>query len=542
MRQPRKFLEIIMYWANFLHIYQPAEQQPDILEAVTAQCYRPLLEGLKANPGSKITLNINGALTELFEKHDYTDILDLLRQLGSGGQIEFTSSAKYHAFLPLTDRDEIIRQIKINDETNLRILGDAYNPRGFFPPEMGYTPELAPLIEALGFEWIILDEIACHGEVERVDYTKLHSIEGTSLKVFFRERRISNLIMSAVARTPETLKESIEEDMQSGKYVITAMDGETFGHHRPGLEGLLFDIFSDPAFNLITISEIADHYKEDEPVTPHASTWASSKADLERGVQFLSWSDPDNEIHAWQHELTTLALKKIKELKNAPEKGRSDLDSDRGVREARSKRYSTSTASSPGAKNEDMNQIWTSLREQMDVALASDHYWWASAKPWWSVEMIEDGAYRLLNIIRQAPSTSDEEKQRAALLYENIISTAFDWQRTGKIREMAKQQNEALRIPFKDRTVGADEPWVYKAFTDMMKRLEDEAAERGEYEQAVLWRDASHKLANKLDIYEAMNAINLLRTKIPHDEVEQTIIDYKEEYLRVRGGQPEQRG
>ena len=90
--------------------------------------------------------------------------------------------------------------------------------------------------------------------------------------------------------------------------------------------------------------------------------------------------------------------------------------------------------------------------------------------------------------------------------------------------------------------MGADEPWVYKAFTDMMKRLEDEAAERGEYEQAVLWRDASHKLANKLDIYEAMNAINLLRTKIPHDEVEQTIIDYKEEYLRVRGGQPEQRG
>ena len=62
--------------------------------------------------------------------------------------------------------------------------------------------------------------------------------------VYFRERRMSNLIMSAVVRSPETLKEAMAEDLKSSRYLITAMDGETFGHHRPGLEKLLFDIFN----------------------------------------------------------------------------------------------------------------------------------------------------------------------------------------------------------------------------------------------------------------------------------------------------------
>lgn len=501
-----------MFWANFLHIYQPTQQQPDILEAVVAESYRPMFLGLKKNPKAKITLNINGALVELFDKYKYHDLLDLLRELGKNGQIEFTGSAKYHTFLPLINEQETIRQININDETNKYFLGEAYSPKGFFPPEMGYTEDVSRIIDELGFEWIILDEIACHGSVESVDYTKLHKIKNTNLYAYFRERRISNLIMSAVARTSKKLKETIKQDLKSGKYVITAMDGETFGHHRPGLENLLFDIFKDPDFKLITISEIKKHYKETEEVSPHKSTWASSELDMERGVQFLSWSDPDNPIHAWQHELSNLALKKVYQLCGSPDK--------------QLKAYSKPCAS---------------LRKNMDIALASDHFWWASAKPWWSIEMIEDGAFRLLEIVRQSSSAKDNDKTRAAELYEKIVSTAFDWQRTGKIREMAKQQDETLRIPFKDRTIGKNESWKYDAFIDMMEELEKKAAKNQEYEEAILWRNAIYKLKNKLDIYDSLNAVNLLRTKIPNEDVENIIEKYKKDYYRIRGGQPEQR-
>lgn len=158
--------------------------------------------------------------------------------------------------------------------------------------------------------------------------------------------------------------------------------------------------------------------------------------------------------------------------------------------------------------------------------------------------MIEVGAYRLLDTARHIPALSKEVMEEARDYYEKIITTAFDWQRTGKIRQMMKEQKSILRIPFKDRTIGraGAEQGVYWAFVDMMKQLEKEAASQGEYEKAILWRDAIYKLENKLDIYDTINAIDLLRVEVPHKEVEETIKKYKDKYRQIRGGQPEQRG
>ncbi len=503
-----------MYWANFLHFYQPAEQQQDVLEAIVAQSYRPLIEGIKKHKRVSLTLNINGTLFELLDKYGYKDIIDGLREASREGRIEFTSSVKYHALLPFLKEDEIVRQIKMNDETNKFFLGDFYKPQGFFPPEMAYSETCLPagknmpaLISSLGFKWIILDEIAYDGFVGHIDYKKIHKIAGSDLLVFFRERRLSNLIMSAVVRSRETLLEAMKEDILSGRYLVTAMDAETFGHHRPGLEKMLFDIFDAPEFELIKISDISDHYRETKEISPVKSTWASSRNDIEENTQFLSWSDPENIIHQWQWKFTELVIKEINAInKNHPH--------------------------------------YSLVRKKTDIALSSDHFWWASAKPWWSLEMIEGGAYRLLDTIKHIPDVSKEIIEEARDYYEKIITTAFNWQRTGKIRQMMKEQKSILRIPFKDRTVGRGgaEEGVYWAFINMMKRLEKEAANKGEYEKAILWRDAIYKLENKLDVYDTINAIDLLRVEIPHKEVEETIEKYKDKYRQIRGGQPEQRG
>jgi hypothetical protein len=158
--------------------------------------------------------------------------------------------------------------------------------------------------------------------------------------------------------------------------------------------------------------------------------------------------------------------------------------------------------------------------------------------------MIEDGSYRLLDIIRISGIATNDDLNTAVNLYQKIISTAFDWQRTGKIRQMARHQGEMTRIPFKERTLekGGSEQGIYWAFVDMMKNLEKEAAGKGEYEKAILWRDALFKLEHKLDIYETIHAIDLLRQEIPHDEVERTLDKYTAPYKQMRGGQPEQRG
>jgi hypothetical protein len=496
-----------MYWANFLHLYQPADQQPDILEAIVVQSYRPLFHYLKSNKNAKITLNITGSLLELFDKYGYHELIAIIRELAERNQIEFTGSAKYHALLPYLDEAEIIRQIEINTETNKKYLGNTYNPKGFFPPEMAYHEKLIPILEKLGFEWIILDEIAATGNPGEVDYTRVYTITESKLNVFFRERRLSNAIMSAVVRSPESVKGILKKEFDSGKYIITAMDGETFGHHRPGLEKLLFALFETQEFQFIHISEIHNLYKEKTEVLPIRSTWASSKLDIEKNIQFLSWRDPENEIHAWQWEFVELCLAELKKLDRK-------------------------------------KAAYENVREAMDRALASDHFWWASAKPWWSVEMIEDGAYHLLDTIRKIPNCSDATLLRARDLYERIISTAFHWQRTGRVRKMMKDQNEILRIPFKERTLGKGgaEKGVYYAFLEMMHKLEKKAYESREYEKAILWRDAIYKLENKHDIYDAINVIDLLRVKITNEEVEKTIEIFKGKYRDLRGGQPEQRG
>ncbi len=496
-----------MYWANFLHIYQPANQRKDVIEAVIAQCYRPLLKHIQKSKHVRLTLNINASLVEQFYEHGHHDLIEILKEVGLEGRVEFTSSAKYHAFLPLLSEDEIVRQIRMNDETNKKYLGDAYKPVGFFSPEMGYSEKLPAIIEALGYKWMILDEISAFGETEKVDHAKIYKIKNTNVNAFFRERRISNLIMSAVVRSRETLIEAMKDDLKTNRYLITAMDGETFGHHRPGLEKMLFKVFDTPEFNLVTISDLQKHYHDIVEIVPVKSTWASSKQDIDRGVQFLSWHDPSNIIHSWQWQLINLVGAQVKKVDTKDPK-------------------------------------YEEIRKKMDRALASDHLWWASAKPWWSVEMIEDGAFRLIETIRLIPGVSDTDLSAASKLYENIVSTAFDWQRSGKIYQMMQEQNSILRIPFLERTVGKGgaEVGVYHAIISLMKGLEEKAIEKREYEQAILWRDAMYKLENKLDIYDTVNAIDLMRTHIPNDEVEKVIEMYKEKYREIRGGQVEQRG
>jgi len=50
-----------MYWANFLHFYQPWGQQEDIMEAIVAQSYRPILNGVKRIKKSASLLTLTAA-------------------------------------------------------------------------------------------------------------------------------------------------------------------------------------------------------------------------------------------------------------------------------------------------------------------------------------------------------------------------------------------------------------------------------------------------------------------------------------------------
>ncbi|MEK9200686.1 MAG: polysaccharide deacetylase family protein [Patescibacteria group bacterium] len=228
-----------MVWANFLHIYQPPTQTREMADRVTKESYEKIIAGVKANPTAKLTLNINAVLTEMLAKYGHTNLISDIKYLLERGQIELTASAKYHPLLPKITKDEIRRQINLNEETNRKYFGESYRPKGFFPPEMGYDAKVGEVVAEMGYKWIILDEMANPTQLSRDTIFQTES----GLGVFFRERGMSFRILSAQLGTAAGVTSQLGEEVKKDEYLLTAMDGETFGHHRLGLEELLVEMY-----------------------------------------------------------------------------------------------------------------------------------------------------------------------------------------------------------------------------------------------------------------------------------------------------------
>ncbi len=491
-----------MKWINFLHIYQPIDQTKEILAAVANQSYRRLFSGMRKIPKFKLTININAALSEILLKNGFKDIIKDIKALAIEGKLEFAESAKYHAFLPMLEEKEIERQIVINRESNRKIFGDVYRPRCFFPPEMAYAEKVARTAAKLGCPLIMLDEISYEGKVETAPRDKIFKIKGLDIAAVFRERRMSNLIMSGVVRDEKSFLEALKGESEKNRYLLTAMDGETFGHHRPGLERFLFKVMESTAGQQIFVSEIPRFFETAGEISPLEATWASSENDIRQGEQFFSWRDPKNDIHRLQWQFLKFVLDAFKKQKQIPDKA----------------------------------------REKLDRALASDQFFWASGEPWWSIEMVEKGAWQMFEALQAAPDVSKEETARGREFYNLILDEAFSWQRKGKIGELARKYHEAVKIPFKERTLEAGKPEVYRAFVDTMKKKMIEAAAEENFEKAILWRDAAWKLETKNDIYDAIHVTDLLRQEVAPGELEKLMDEYKEKYRRMQSGQPELRG
>lgn len=440
-----------MYWTNFLHLYQPPTQKPYWIKRVTAESYRKIFKELKAVPRAKLTVNINAVLVEHWDACGEDDVIDDVRELLARGQLELTGSAKYHPLLPFLPHEEVIRQIQLNDETHRKYFGAHYRPRGFFPPEMAFSLDLAHTVRKLGFEWIIVDELSFPRNQE-LKYDRIYTIEGLNdFNIFFRERRTSWVILSGQIGTGNLLIESLGVRLQRNEYLLTAMDGETFGHHRPGLEQLLFEIYHSPKLQTILISDLPKYFPQRETIMPHSSTWALMEKDLEKKIPFARWKDEDNAIHTLQWDLTSLAIETVH-------------------------------AARPGDPG------FASARDALDRALHSDQYWWASAKPWWSLEMIERGAKELYEAIMNTPGVREATKDKAKHLYHAIVFTAFDWQRSGLVDELSHKEDEDIR-----QRTDAQLPQLPKQEIEkMVKKLEEEmkaVAAREEYERAAQIRD-----------------------------------------------------
>lgn len=416
-----------IYWANLLHFYQPPIQLPEVLRKIVDESYRPLIAVFDEHPQARVTVNINGVLTEMLYESGYEDVIDGLRRLAERGQAEFVGSAKYHAILPLIPAAEQRRQIRRNHLTNRHFFGDAYQPKGFFPPEMCYDRSFLDAAVDLGHEWVIMSGIGCPVEWPLDVVYETKSPEGHPVGVVFRDDVLSNKIAFQDIDGRgfiEHLRAAHGNDRDM--YIVTAMDAETFGHHIEHWDQLFlaeaYDAVSPPYEAVVqarplasstaalltmteqesadrvvsaTVSELFERFPRGGAIEPKPASWSTTQDDLAAGVPYPLWKAPGNYIHKLQWEHVDIALALVEEAQRVAD----------------------------GAVSERHADI---ARGLMDPALHSCQFWWASRRPHWDVNMIARGldqqAAVVLNAFRAINLSGAPEPVKRDAYYKVIAS------------------------------------------------------------------------------------------------------------------------
>lgn len=351
------------YWAPFLHLYQPPTQDHHVLKEINDTCYEPLLNMLLEHPEFKVTFNVNAVLFDLLEDHGLSHTTGLVRELVGRRQVDIVGTGKYHPILPLVPRKEVINQVTMQ-ETDLATLFPGWERRGFFAPEMAVSPGIASLLARSGYRWLLSSGIACASEWP---YDRIYqSPEG--LLLFFRDDVISNEI-SFQKTSVEFFLDKLRVLYKTKHYIITAQDGETFGHHVPHyektfLEKAMTGAVEDPDIEICWISDLPALFPVTTSIRLIPSSWSTSQADLDYNAPYPLWNHPDNPVHRIQYKFLKNVLELVYLLEDNVTNGK--------VQEARTARFF------------------------LDKGLHSCPFWWASMRPMWSPNMIMKGAELLL--------------------------------------------------------------------------------------------------------------------------------------------------
>jgi len=275
---------------------------------------------------------------------------------------------------------------------------------------MSCSNQLLKTISSLGFKWIIIDEIAAKGKLRKLNFDQLYKHQGSNLDIIFRNRFVSDYFsFRSQSNNIKEFQDEIIVDGRSNHHLITAMDGENMGHHRPGMDKYWKKCVTVKGIRPSTISELIKKYKKRTKINIKSSSWSSREEELKNKIPYVLWNDPTNTIHSLQWKLLNKTTKLVNTNKSHP-------------------KYSIA-------------------RELLDRRVASDQFWWASAKPWWSNKIVIKKT-KELNKISKLLLTKPTEFNKLA---DKIITTANNWQETNKFltitnKYLPADKNDNTRI------------------------------------------------------------------------------------------------
>jgi predicted glycosyl hydrolase (DUF1957 family) len=379
---------MMITWINFLHFYQPANTDFYNIRKALDKSYWRLLRLMEEHSELKMTINISGCLLERLLEAKEQSFIDRLKFLVASGRVELTGSAFYHGFLPLLSAREVERQIKENEKILKKIFGKKFKPKGFFLPEMAYSPAVAKIIKSLGYRWIILDEIAYSGGTQKKPGTSIYIDEASGLKVIFRDRDFSSTY------PPDKLIELFRAGLKDKKQVeaeikISATDAELYGLRHEDPTGEIEKIVKNKSLKTLTLSEFIGSLprQKNEIIKIWPSSWESTAHEVKAGEAYNLWQSKKNKIQINLWRLANLSL-------------------------ALEDKY-----------KKDKNYYW--YRWHLARGLASCTFWWASAHDFskifgpyaWSPDDIERGLEDLIRSVRSLNNPRTKKKKIEAEKY-----------------------------------------------------------------------------------------------------------------------------
>jgi alpha-amylase/alpha-mannosidase (GH57 family) len=373
-----------VHLAIILHMHQPKYNltgtvyEVEVGRDVFNQTIHPYtfpFEVLKRHENARITLNFTGSLIEQLNElatvgfdSRLENIWQKCRELKENGKVEFTGCGYHHPILPLLPEKDCEKQI----DMHLQIYEETFSgkPRGFWPPELAFSPRLIPTLQKKGFKWVVVDgphvvNANLNKKFHELIY-KPHFIDYNNhrLIVIPREREISNAQQSGY--NPVWLKNEVERRIklmngEEDMLLTVATDGENGWFRHQGenagfwgwfFEPLLYLLKKDSEFSFIKLTTIDEYLTEHPPqdtVKVEDGSWNVPGA-VDDG-RFLKWTEGKDRQQTWNYILETSNL--INEVENK-------LEQSGQIRQLEI--------------SELLKQAWTWLL----MAEGSDNFWWGS--------------------------------------------------------------------------------------------------------------------------------------------------------------------
>ncbi|WAH98110.1 hypothetical protein [Arthrobacter sp. MMS18-M83] len=246
-------------FALVLNLHQPAGNLENLLEA-DPWAAREILYALDRIPRSlwpyedigRVHLSISGTLLETladpaFQSRVYgiVDCGSLLWHLQNTAIIDVLATGYHHPVLPLIPAHDWPGQLQAWRQTGERLFARPHMG-GFWPPEMGFTMELIPLLQAMGYKYVLVDS----NNVEAVDAMRWDELRyrthvarhgGAQITVVVRDRELSDAQQSGM--DPDWFIREVNARTRHCDFtplVTTATDGDNGGWFRNTTAGVNF--------------------------------------------------------------------------------------------------------------------------------------------------------------------------------------------------------------------------------------------------------------------------------------------------------------